>query len=92
MLSKNTESALNKQIEFEGASSQYYLAMASWAETEGLSGVADFLYAQSDEERMHMLKLVKYVNERGGQALIAALKQQPQKFKSKPFKLLAILF
>ncbi len=82
MLPKKVENALNKQIEFEAASSQYYLAMGSWAETEGLTGIAQFLYAQSDEERMHMLKLIKYVNERGGHALVAALKQQPQKFKS----------
>lgn len=82
MVSNKVEAALNKQIEFEATSSQYYLAMASWADTQGLSGVAQFLYAQSDEERMHMLKLIKYVNERGGQALIPALKQQPQKFKS----------
>lgn len=82
MVSSKVESALNKQIEFEAISSQYYLAMASWADTQGLSGVAQFLYAQSDEERLHMLKLIQYVNERGGHALIPALKQQPQKFKS----------
>ncbi|MBA3704874.1 MAG: ferritin [Bacteroidetes bacterium] len=85
MVSKKVEIALNKQIEFEASSSQYYLAMASWAETEGLTGVSEFLFAQSDEERMHMLKLVKYINERGGQALIPALKAQPQKFKSIQF-------
>lgn len=85
MVSKKVESALNQQIELEAASSQYYLAMASWAETEGLEGVASFLYTHSDEERMHMLKLVKYVNERGGHALIPALKAQPQKFKSIQF-------
>jgi ferritin len=85
MIAKKVEAALNQQIALEAASSQYYLAMASWAETQGLEGVASFLYAQSDEERMHMLKLVKYVNERGGQALIPALKVQPQKFKSVQF-------
>ena len=82
MVTKKVETALNKQIELEAASSQYYLAMASWAETEGLEGVASFLYTHSDEERVHMLKLVKYVNERGGKALIPSLKQQPQKFQS----------
>lgn len=82
MVSNKVESALNKQIEFEASSSHYYLAMASWAETQGLTGVAEFLFAQSDEERMHMLKLVKYVNERGGHALIPAIKEQPKKFKS----------
>ena len=82
MVSKKVENALNQQIELEASSSQYYLAMASWAETQGLEGVATFLYTHADEERMHMLKLIKYVNERGGHALIPALKAQPQKFKS----------
>ena len=82
MMSKKIEKALNKQIALEAASSQYYLAMASWAEGEGLGGVADFLYAQSDEERMHMLKLFKYVNERGGAAEVSALEKPTTKFKS----------
>ena len=82
MLSKTIEKALNDQVETEAASSQYYLAMASWAETEGLTGTAKFLYDQSDEERVHMLKLVKFINERGGQALIPALVQPPKEFNS----------
>jgi ferritin len=85
MVSKKVEAALNQQIELEASSSQYYLAMASWADTQGLEGVAAFLYTHADEERLHMLKLIKYVNERGGQALIPALKAQPQKFKSVQF-------
>jgi len=85
MVTKKVETALNEQIALEASSSQYYLAMASWAETQGLEGVAAFLYTHADEERQHMLKLIKYVNERGGQALIPALKAQPQKFKSVQF-------
>ena len=81
MLSKKVEAALNKQIEIEAQSSQFYLAMASWAEVNGLAGTAGFLFTHSDEERVHMLKLVKYVNERGGHAIIPALKQPPTKFK-----------
>lgn len=81
MLPKKIEAALNGQIEIESMSSQAYLAMASWAETQGLSGTAAFLFKHSDEERMHMLKLVKFVNERGGHALIPALKQPPKTFK-----------
>lgn len=82
MLTLTIESALNEQIRVEAASSQFYLAMASWAETEGLNGVASFMYAHSDEERMHMLKLVKFVNERGGKAVIPALVQPPTKWDS----------
>ncbi len=74
MLSKKLEKALNNQIQIEAESSQVYLSMASWAENQGLEGIAGFMYAHSDEERMHMLKLVKYVNERGGHALISDLK------------------
>jgi ferritin len=82
MLSKKIESALNKQIELEAASSQYYLSMASWAETQGMSGVATFLFQHSDEERAHMIKLLKFVNERGGHAVVPALKQPDKTFKS----------
>ena len=75
MLKSKIEEALNSQIKSEAQSSQIYLAMASWAETQGLGGTAQFLYKHSDEERMHMLKLVQYVNERGGKALIPQLTQ-----------------
>ena len=74
MLSKNIEVALNNQIRIEAESSQIYLSMACWAEVNGLEGIAQFMYAQSDEERTHMLKLIKYVNERGGHAQITDLK------------------
>lgn len=76
------EEALNDQIKKEASSSQFYLAMASWAETKGLNGTAKFLYQHSDEERFHMLKLVKFVNERGGSANIPALEKPPVNYKT----------
>ena len=82
MLSKEIEKALNGQITIEAESSQVYLSMASWAETQGFEGVAAFMYTHSDEERMHMLKLVKFVNERGGHAKISILKAPPVSFGS----------
>lgn len=82
MLNKKIEAALNKQVKLEGESSQYYLAMASWAENNGYNGVANFFYVHSDEERMHMLKLIKYINERGGKAVISALPSPNTNFKS----------
>ena len=82
MLSKTIEKALNNQIKIEAESSQIYLAMACWAEVKGLEGVAGFMYNQSQEERDHMLKLVKFVNERGGHAQISELKAPNVTFKS----------
>jgi ferritin len=80
MLPKKVEEILNVQIEKEDYSSQLYLSMASWAENSGFEGVADWLYAQSEEERIHMLKLVKYVNDRDGVAIIPGIETPPAEF------------
>ena len=82
MLSPKIQEALNEQITVEAQSSQIYLSMASWAEVLGFEGVAQFMYAHSDEERMQMLKLVKFVNERGGHAVIPKLEMPPKEFES----------
>ena len=82
MLSKNIAKALNSQIKIEAESSQIYLAMACWAEVKGLEGVAGFMHKHSQEERNHMLKLIKYVNERGGHAQVSALSAPNVIFKS----------
>lgn len=83
MLSKSVQDALNNQVGLEAASSQAYLAMASWADIQpGLQGVTEFFYTQAEEERVHMLKLIKYVNERGGFAVVPALAQPIITFQS----------
>lgn len=81
MVSKKVENALNAQVAKEAMSSQIYLAMASWAEVQGLEGVSSFLYKHSDEERMHALKLMRYINERGGHAVVPALSKPPKEMK-----------
>jgi ferritin len=81
MLSKKIQELLNRQVELEASSSQYYLAMASWAEVNGYNGVSKFLYKHADEERMHMLKLIHFINERGGHGVVPALKAPNSKFK-----------
>lgn len=82
MLSERMQSVLNKQIRIEAESSQIYLAMASWSEIKGLEGVSQFMYAQSDEERLHMLKFFKYINERGGHAMVSELSAPALEFGS----------
>lgn len=73
MISKKVEEAINRQIKNEEHSARIYMAMASWCEIKGLRGAAAFLYKQSDEERMHQLKFVKFLNDRGGYAQLQAL-------------------
>jgi len=80
MLPKKVEEILNLQIEREDYSSQLYLSMASWAENKGFEGVSNWLYSQAEEERIHMLKLVKYVNDRDGVAAIPGIETPPTDF------------
>jgi len=80
MLSKKIEDILNAQIEKEGYSSHLYLAMASWADNHGYEGISNWFYAQAEEERMHMLKFVHYINERGGHSIVPLIKQPPVDF------------
>lgn len=82
MLSQKILDALNQQIELEGYSSAAYLSMASWCDREGLEGCAQFFYAQAEEEREHMLKIVHYINDMDGHALVPAIEQPPREFDS----------
>jgi ferritin len=79
-MNSRVEQALNDQVVKENSSSQFYLAMASWSENQGLNGTAKFLYTHSDEERFHMLKLIKFINERGGKAVVPGIVQPPVEF------------
>ena len=82
MLTKKIQTILNNQVEKEGYSSNLYLAMASWAEVNGYKGISQWLYVQADEERMHMLKIILYINERDGKAIIPSFDKPPVEQKS----------
>ena len=76
-ISRNLIKSLNNQIAMEASASNYYLAMASWCEITGYEGSASFMYQHCDEERLHMLKIIHYLNEAGISAVIPAVKQPP---------------
>lgn len=82
MIKKSIEDICNRQVEREGYSSNLYIAMASWAENNGYPGIALWLYSQAEEEKLHMLKFIKYINERGGKAIIPAFKKPVAEYKS----------
>ncbi len=82
MLPKRLEEVLNEQIEKEAYAAQLYLAMASWSDAKGLEGISEWFYAQHAEELQHMLKIIKYVNERGGYAVVPKVDQPPRDFES----------
>jgi len=82
MIKKAVEAAIIEQIRREEHSSRLYLSMAIWCETNGFQGAAAFLYRQTEEERIHQLKFIHYVNDRGGKAHLMALEQPANDYNS----------
>lgn len=81
-ISTKIKKSLNEQVMLEANASNSYLAMASWCETNGYEGAAGYFYAQSDEERTHMIKVIHYLNEMGASAAIQDLKAPQHTYKS----------
>ena len=73
---------LNEQVVMECYASATYLSMASWCDQKGLQNSAAFFYAQAEEERAHMLKIFKFINDAGGGAISPAVLEVPQHFDS----------
>ncbi len=82
MITTQIEQALNQQIQMEGFASNYYLAAASWADAQSLEGCAAFLYRHAEEERSHMMRLFRYINDAGGHAIVPEFRQPPNHFSS----------
>lgn len=76
-ISDKIEKALNDQMTREAYQAQVYLAYASWAEVNGFPGIAAFLYKHTNEERQHMFKFLKFINDRGGKCKIQAIAAPP---------------
>lgn len=82
MLHEKVEKFLVRQVEREAYASNLYLSMATWAEREGFPGISSWMYEQSKEEYEHMVSFMKYINGRGGKAVIPAIPQPPVEFAS----------
>ncbi|SDZ99068.1 ferritin [Arachidicoccus rhizosphaerae] len=67
--------ALNHQLTTEAEAAQSYLALASWADDKGYSGISNFLFRHAHEERNHMMKFLRYILDRGSKVKIAALSE-----------------
>ncbi|MGM0607054.1 MAG: ferritin [Candidatus Muiribacteriota bacterium] len=65
MMSKKMVKELNKQINEELYSSYIYLSMAAYFEDLGLSGFAQWLKAQTQEEIAHAMIFYNHIAERG---------------------------
>lgn len=65
-LKKTVQSALNEQLNREHSASYLYLGMSAFFEEEGYLGFAQWMRNQAKEEYEHMMKIYRYIFDRGG--------------------------
>ena len=82
MISQKLQDAINYQINRELFSEYYYLSMASYFNSTGLSGFENFFLIQVEEERFHAMKMYNFINERGGRVFLQAIEAPKTKFES----------
>ena len=77
MISPKIEKALNEQINAEMFSAYLYLAMVAYFQDKNLSGFANWMTVQNQEETFHAMKFFRYVSERGGRVTLGGI-EKPQ--------------
>jgi len=80
MIKKEVLEAINEQINAETYSAYMYLSMSAYFENMGLSGFANWMKVQYQEESAHAIKFFNYLTERGGRVTLKAVSQVPVDF------------
>jgi ferritin len=78
MIKENVLKALNSQLNAELYSAYLYLAMEAYFESIDLSGFANWMRAQAQEELVHAIKFYDYIVQRGERVDLASI-DEPQK-------------
>jgi ferritin len=82
MISKNIQTALNKQLNAEYYSSYFYLSMSAYFEANDLQGFAKWFRMQADEEYAHAMKIFDYVYQVGGEVALQKIDGPKTKWNS----------
>jgi len=91
MITEKLEKAVNYQINRELFSEYYYLSMASYFNSTGLSGFENFFLVQVEEERFHAMKMYRFLNEKGGRVALDAIEAPKTVFNS-PIEVFQLAF
>ncbi|HEX2253933.1 MAG TPA: ferritin [Thermoanaerobaculia bacterium] len=73
---------LNQQIGREMAASLQYVSIAAYFDAQALPQLARFFYRQSEEEREHAMKFVKFVIDVEGEVRVPAIPESKHTFAS----------
>ena len=76
-INKNVEKILNEQINEEFWSAYFYLSMSNYFNANGMPGFANWMKVQFEEETFHAMKMLDYINERGGRVILKPIPEVP---------------
>ncbi|MGC9516378.1 MAG: ferritin [Methanomicrobiales archaeon] len=75
MLGEKIENALNSQLNAELYSGYLYLAMNAYFESIDMSGFANWMKIQAQEELSHAMKIHDYIVQRGGRVILEEIEK-----------------
>ncbi len=82
MSNKVLEKALNEHLNAEFYSAYLYLSMSAYFSDIGLSGFANWMRVQAQEEQFHATKFYDYIIQRGGKVILTAIEGPETEWQS----------
>ena len=82
MLNAKIQESFNDHLNEEFFSAYLYLSMASFLESKNLSGMAQWMRLQFQEELNHGAKFIDFINDRGGRVTLQAIKAPKTEWES----------
>lgn len=82
LLKQSMVDALNKQVIEEFSASAQYIAIALHFDSETLPELSKYFHAQATEEHGHAMKLLQYITDAGGMAIVAATREPKNHFET----------
>lgn len=82
LISSELNKAFNAQIGRELLASHQYIQIASYFDGRALKKLAALFFEQSDEEREHAMKFIRYLNDVGGSVEIPAVEAPKSTFEN----------
>jgi len=79
-INKKVEAILNIQVNKEFWSAYFYLSMSNYFNANGMPGFANWMKVQFQEEISHAMKMLDYVNERGGRVILDPITEVPSEW------------
>ena len=81
-MNNKIQKSINDQINAEMYSAYLYLAMGAYFDASSLTGFANWMKVQAQEEMSHAMKFYNFVYERGGKVELGAIEKPSADFKS----------